>query len=82
MGAIVALSLGALIYTYRVRLGLALDVLIKEIGSKKAAAACIALGLFLLVCLVFWLLFPILAWFGLRSLRRRTAGTVSHRPAR
>jgi hypothetical protein len=67
------LALGALGYAYRIRLKVGLDFLVEETGSRTMAALCLILALFTLVCLLLWMLFPLLVYLGLKDLRRRTS---------
>src|SRR5689334_2273552 len=68
---LIVIGMAVLIYTYRLRLALVLDLLVQETGSKKAAALCLVGALFILVCALCWMLFPILLYLGLSDLRRR-----------
>ena len=73
VAGIAIIASGALAYVYRARLRLGLGLLVDETGSKSMAALCLVLGLFVLVCLVLWMLFPLLVYTGLKDLRRRTS---------
>src|SRR5262245_37103930 len=65
--------LGYLAYRYRGHLFSAFGWITDETGGKTPAVLSIALALGMLVCFVFWMIFPILVYFGLKDLRRRTA---------
>jgi hypothetical protein len=67
------LALAALGYRFRGHVSSAFGSLAEAVGGKMFAALSLALALFLVVCLVFWMIFPILVYFGLRDLRRHTA---------
>src|SRR5262249_34993720 len=66
-------ALAALAFLYRTRLRLGLHLLVDETGSKSIAVVCLILGAFVLASLGLWMISPILVYFGLRDLNRRTA---------
>jgi len=67
------IAVGVVGYVYRSRIKLGLGVMVDETGSRTMAAVCVVLGLFALFCLLLWMLFPILFYFGLKDLRGRTS---------
>ncbi|MFO1501909.1 MAG: hypothetical protein U1G07_26625 [Verrucomicrobiota bacterium] len=71
--AVAALLLAGLTYLLWARLRAAFDLLVEATGSAGAAWACVAAGLLALACILLWVLFPVLVYFGLRNLSRRAA---------
>jgi hypothetical protein len=73
VGGVIALTLAWLGYRFRGHLSSAFGSLADATGGKTIAVLCLALAVFVLVCIFFWMVFPILIYFGLKDLRRRTA---------
>lgn len=73
VAGLVLVVLSYFAYRYRGHLSSAFGWLAQETGGKTLAILVIGLGLWILVCGIFWLIFPILVYFGLKDLRRRTA---------
>ena len=71
--AVVLLALLVAGYIYRGHVLSALDFIAEATGSRTTAALSVAGGLLVLLWLLLWMLFPIVVYFGLRDLRRRTA---------
>ena len=67
------LTLGFLSYWFRGHLTSGFGFVAEATGGRTAAALSLALILFILVCAFFWMIFPIVVYFGLKDLRRRTA---------
>jgi hypothetical protein len=70
---IVLLALVVLGCIYRGHVLSALDFIAEATGGRTTAALAVLGGLLVVLWLFFWLLLPILVWFGLRDLRHRTA---------
>ncbi len=73
VSAIVLLTLFILACVYRRHLLNGFDLLAGETGGRMIAALILALALFVLVCGVAWMLFPIFVYLGLRNVRRQLA---------
>jgi hypothetical protein len=69
--ALIALAIAG--YKFRAHLSSAFGLLADATGGRTLAVLSIALALFLVICLLFWMTFPILVYLGMRDLRRRTA---------
>jgi hypothetical protein len=67
------LTLSFLGYWFRGHLSSGFGFVADATGGKTTAALSLALILFILVCAFFWMIFPIVVYFGLKDLRRRTA---------
>ena len=70
-GGLVALGLGVLGYRYHGHLASAFGFLADATGGRMIAVLSLALALLVLVCLFFWMIFPLLVYLGLKDLRRR-----------
>jgi hypothetical protein len=60
-------------YWYRSYLFSGFGLVVEATGGRTLAVLSLALALFVLVCFFFWMIFPMLVYFGLRDIRRRTA---------
>ena len=77
VAGLVLLALGLAAYSFRGHLTSAFGFITEATGSKTNAVLSLVVALCVLVCLVTclfaWLVFPIIVFFGLKDLRRRTA---------
>lgn len=73
LAGIVVLLLVILGFVYRGQLLTALDLADDVTGSRPLTIVCLAFCLFMIVCLIFWMLLPIILYLGLRDLNRRAA---------
>jgi hypothetical protein len=67
------LTLSFVGYWFRGHLSSGFGFIAEVTGGRMTAALSLALILFILVCAFFWMIFPIVLYFGLKDLRRRTA---------
>lgn len=67
------LTIGVLGYYYRGHITSGFGFLAGTTGGNKSAALSLAFAVLIIVCVFFWMIFPILVWCGLKDLRRRTA---------
>ncbi len=70
---VVVVGLFVLVCIYRRFLLSGLDLIAEGTGSRLTALGALALGFLVLVWLIFWMLFPVFVFLGLRDLRRRTS---------
>jgi hypothetical protein len=73
VASLVALTIGLVGYRFRGHLSSAWGLVAEAMGGRTAAALILTLALFVLVCVFFWMILPILVYLGLKDLRRRTA---------
>ena len=73
IAGVLALALVILGYRHRGHLSSAFGYLTDATGGRTIAILSLIAAFFLLACFVFWLVFPILVYLGLRDVRRRTA---------
>ena len=73
LAAAAVLAGSAFAYRFRTPLGQGFDYLVDQSGSKTAAILSLAVALFITVAVLIWILSPLILFFGLRDLRRRTA---------
>ena len=73
IAGLVVLALGILSYRFRGHLSSGFGLLADATGGRTVAVLCLILALFVLVCTVCWMSLPILLFFGLSDLRRRSA---------
>ncbi len=71
--SLILIALAGIAIRYRGHLFSAFGWVTEATGSKSYAALAILLALFILVCVIFWLVLPILLYLGLRDLRQRAA---------
>ena len=70
---LVALTLGLLGYRFRGHLSSGFGLVAEATGGSTTAVLSLTFALLALVCVFFWMIFPILVYLGLKDLRRRTA---------
>lgn len=70
---IALLSLITLGFCHRGHVLSLVEIVAEGTGGKTTAVLSLALGLVILVCLILWLLLPIILYFTLKNLGRRTA---------
>jgi hypothetical protein len=72
VGVLAAIGLASLVYFNHALLRWSYDLLVEETGSHLAAVTFLAAAVLAVLWLVFWMLFPLVVFIGLRDLRRRT----------
>jgi hypothetical protein len=70
---IALLSLLTLGFCYRGHVLSLVDIVAESTGGRTTAVLSLALGLGILVCLILWMLLPIILYIALKNLGRRTS---------
>ena len=73
LALLAVLTLIFLGYWFRGHISSGFGFVAEATGGRTAAVLSLVLILFILVCAFFWMILPIIVFFGLRDLRRRTA---------